>query len=234
MESPNLVRINLLPPERQPQPGKWMAKVAILMALVLITTGSIVGSIVVNVMVLQQRAAVNGADRQIAAMKDELAEVAMLEDKESILQTKQRIIDELIVKRMEWAPKLNLISDLLPDDIWLERMYVKTESKKVRVRAPVNPDRASGPQRSVVKTLHTNYLYLDAATAKVGEDTRLIGQMIKNLQESPEFVGNDFEYIDHLHSELSLWQPRDPESPPVWRFEIECKMKSRQDLDEEA
>lgn len=234
MESPNLVRINLLPPERRPQPGKWMAKAAILMAVVLITAGSIVASIVVNVMVLQQRAAVNAANRQMAAMQEELTEVAQLEAKERNLQTKQKIIDELIVKRMEWAPKLNLISDLLPDDIWLERMYVKTDTQRVRVRptaaGPGNP----GPQRPIVRTIHTDYLYLDAVTHKIGDDTRLIAQMLQNLQESEEFIGTDFEYVDHRHSELGPWRQRDQESDQVWRFQIECKMKSRQDLDEEA
>lgn len=235
MDSPNLVQINLLPPERLPQPGKWMAKLAVLLAVVLITAGSVVASIVVNVMVLQQRSAVRGAERQIAALKDELAEVAMLEAEERTLQTKQKIIDELIVKRMEWAPKLNLISDLIPDDIWLERMYVKTETKKVRVQEPApSGSRASAPRKTTVKTVHTNYLYLDAVTAKIADDTRLIGQMLKNLQESREFMGTDFTYIDHLHSELGPWEPRNLESPQVWRFEVECKMKSRQDLDEEA
>jgi Tfp pilus assembly protein PilN len=234
MESPNLVQINLLPPEQRPQPARWMAKAAILMAVVMITAGSIVASIVVNVMVLQQRAAVNAADRQVMAMKDELAEVAMLEEKERTLQTKQKIIDELIVKRMEWAPKLNLISDLLPDDIWLERLYVKTDTKKVRVRPKPTTSRTATPQRPIIKTLYTDYLYLDAITHKIGEDARLIAQMIKNLQQSPAFMGEDFEYVDHKHSELGPWQQRDKESPQVWRFQLECKMKSRQDLDEEA
>jgi len=233
MQSQNLVRINLLPPERRPQPGKWVAQAALLLAMVSIAAGSVVASVVVNIMVFQEESAMNKATKQIQVLKDDLEEVAMLEAEQNMLQTKQRIIDELIVKRMEWAPKLNLISDLLPQDIWLEHLYVKTETKKVRVRPQRTGTRTQAMSRPTVKTIYTDYLYIDAVTHRVHDDVRLVAQMISNLQQSDEFVADDFEYIDHLHSELGPWLSRDKESPNVFRFEIECKMKSRQDLDDE-
>jgi len=235
MQSPNLVRINLLPPERRPQPGKWVAQAALLLAMVAVAAGSVVASVVVNVIVIQERSAMNKAVTQISAMQEDLDEVAMLEAEENQLRTKQRIIDELIVKRLEWAPKLNLISDLLPQDIWLEQIYMKTETKKIRVKAPpaTTASRTRTMSKPQVRTVYTDYLYINAVTAKVKDETRLIAKMIKNLQESDEFVGEDFEYIDHLHSELGPWLTRDRNTPDVFRFQLECKMKSRQDLDDE-
>jgi Tfp pilus assembly protein PilN len=236
MQSQNLVQINLLPPERRPQPGKWVAQAALLLAMVSIAAGSVVASVVVNIMVFQEESAMKKATEQIQLLREDLDEVAMLEAEENLLTTKQRIIDELILKRMEWAPKLNMISDLLPQHIWLERLYVKTETKKIRVRPNREPgqSRTQAMSRPQVKTIYTDYLYINAVTHRVDDDVRLVAQMIKNLQQSEEFVSDDFTYIDHLHSELGPWLQRDKESQDVFRFQIECKMKSRQDLDEEA
>ena len=235
-EQPSLIRINLLPPERLPQKGQWLAKAAVLVVMALVTVGCVLASVVVNALVIAGQSSIKRADREIALLKPQLAMVEELEQKQANLRQKQKIIDELVVHRVEWSSKLNLISDLLPDDIWLEKIYMKTKSRKEKIK----PEKGSKSKskaasaRKKFKTVYTDYLYIDGVTHKVSQDIRLVGMLVNRLESDQGFMSDDFVHVEHVHSERGPYVERDTESPEVWRFEIECQLKARESIEEDG
>lgn len=105
---------------------------------------------------------------------------AMLADKQNVDEIKKEIkyfknksdfIDKLIGGRLLWAKKLNQLSDLMPDGIWLENLELGERKSK----------------RALI--LKGNVF------SRGKEETALIGDFIKSLRDNKDFFA-DFSDIE--------------------------------------
>ena len=221
----DLILVNLLPLEQRPQAGHFWAKLGVLVGMLLITAICVFAAVVVNIMLIQESGGLDRANRQLSALQPQVEEYDELMAEEELLKTRQRIIDELIVNRMEWAPKLALISELLPEDIWLERIYLRRESRRVRVQPTPEQRRAQGSQlRQRTRIVHTDFLNIDAVSHRLMQDTELVARTIESLQKSPEFMADDFEWVEMVWMGHEPYRQRDRDGREVVRFQIECKL----------
>lgn len=87
------------------------------------------------------------------------------------LKKKADLIDNLIGHRMLWSKKLNQISDLMSDGIWLQNLMLGERKKK--------------------KTL----IFKGSVVTKDKQETAVIGNFMQNLRGSADFF-SDFEEIE--------------------------------------
>jgi hypothetical protein len=249
----NLIRINLLPPERMPARQNLWVKAGVLLGMMGVTVIFILASLWINIVLIGRSYDISRMEKQIAEMQERLDEYADLKNQEDNLLQKQEVIDDLMIKRVAWAPKLNLLSDLLPDNIWLEKVSIRQERKQVDVKPPAagkddvkpaagsKPDSASTTVKKKKITIYTDFLVLDAATNRYSEGTARSAEFMSNLEDSPPFMsgfieitprGGTLQYFldskiggvsDDVKAYIEATQPK------VWRFQVECKMKSRED-----
>ena len=244
----NLIRINLLPPERMPARQNLWVKAGVLLGMMGVTVIFILASLWINIVLIQRNYDIDRMERQITEMEENLVEYADLKKQEDNLLQKQKIIDILIIKRVAWAPKLNQLSDLLPDDIWLEGVSTRQDKKQVDVKTPAGSNSVSTSAKKKKITIYTDFLVLDAATNRTSEDTAKWAEFMSNLENNVDYM-NGFEEIIPKGGRLEFFLENkmggisddikafiEATQPKVWRFQVECRMKSREDAgsDKEA
>jgi hypothetical protein len=225
----------------------WV-KAGVLLGMMGVTVIFILASLWINIVLIQRNYEIGRMERQITETEEKLVEYADLKKQEDNLLQKQKIIDMLIIKRVAWAPKLNQLSDLLPDNIWLEGVSTRQDKKQVDVKTPAGSKSVSTSAKKKKITIYTDFLVLDAATHKYSEGTAKSAEFMSNLENSSEFMSG-FEQIIPKGGTLQYFLENkvggisddikayiEAARPTVWRFQVECRMKSREDAgsDKEA
>lgn len=202
-----LIRINLLPPERRRVSFDWLPK-AVAMSLFVLAVGS---ALAVNFhyawRAMQLRGQKSKIESKIASIQPDVNRVRAMEDEIQVLHKKEAVINELVVGRIEWARKLNQLSDILPPRIWLEKVSLDTEKP--------SGGRNAGPARKVLRIV--------GVTRALEHARSLEAAFIYNIMHSP-FM-DDFETVQLMDSSLTEWQG--DRKVTVWRFQLQLPLKSK-------
>ena len=114
-------------------------------------------------------------------------------------------LDKLQVKRVLWSQKLEDLSKIMPEDIWLIDLSIKTIEKKKRASKQVEKE---------------TYLTIKGATVpKPGREALdSIAQLILSLNSS-KFFRQDFEPVKLVYTHLSKEKYRE-----IMEFELSSKL----------
>ena len=221
-----MITINLLPKERRKVASNLLFNlivVALTLTLVVMSVGAAVG---VHIVAATLNARLSDVESQLEERAEVIDLVARLEEYKGILDQKEEVIDTLVKGRIEWGRKLWEMSHLVPPRVWLERLQLETVIVKEKLRPPEDAStrrRANAPQ---FREVRTDYLHIYAVTHDLGEKTSIIGDFISRLRADDSFF-EDFETVEFQEGEELPWIAREENSPPVWRFRLTLKVKSK-------
>jgi Tfp pilus assembly protein PilN len=201
----SMITINLLPPDRRRMSVDWLPKAA----AICIATLAIGAVLALNAyyafgnMALRQNKAT--IESEIAEIQPEVDRVKRMESEIAVLHRKETVINDLVLNRIEWARKLNQLSDILPARVWLEEVaLVKEKGVQARDAAP----------RKVLRIV--------GLTQAMDHARSLEAAFIYNIMHSP-FM-EDFESVQLVKSERTEWSG--DKSFTVWKFELNLPLKN--------
>jgi Tfp pilus assembly protein PilN len=116
----------------------------------------------------------------------------------------RRLISKLQVKRVEWSQKLADLGKIMPDDLWLTDLSIKTTEKRKRGSKEVEEE---------------TYLIIKGATVPVRADS--IPQLISSLNKVESFQ-RDFDPFKLVYTNRSRGKERE-----LMEFEISSKLKGK-------
>jgi len=206
-----MLKINLLPPElKRKRKKRVVVFEATQTLLILIIACEIIAFlsiyVFINARVGSKQKELKGIRTEIERLQAEVREVRNLEEDARKLERRLQIIDQLMFSRLSWSRKLNEISSLIPENMWLISLTSSQES----VSRP-------GGGGSVVK----NVLVLKGKVlALPGERAiDLIGRFINNLKFNPSFFETfgDIEFMGTTTEKIS--------DKEVVSFDLRCTSK---------
>jgi len=118
------------------------------------------------------------------------------------------LISKFQVKRIEWSQKLADLGKIMPDDLWLTDLSIKTTEKRKKGSKEVEEE---------------TYLIIKGAT--VPEHANSIPQLISSLNEVESFQ-RDFDPFEFVYDNLSRGKERGKERE-LRKFEIRSKLKGQ-------
>ena len=219
-----MITINLLPVESKKRDYQWVAQSLLVLGLLIIFAGVAGIHLYLRSSLSGEKDRIKDLEAKIEVMEPQVADVLKLERKEEILKTKADIINQLVINRREWAPNLHELASLLPERAWLEKLYMEQEIKTITLPTPT-PSGKSGRAVTYAQTKSyiIDYLMLDGVTNDLEHTTAVVGQFMKNIENSEFF--KDFDSVNHDTSKMEKWVKGDKDSPDVWRFTLKLKLK---------
>lgn len=144
-----------------------------------------------------------------------------LKARSETISSKKSAIDELMIKRLEWAKKLNDLSDSMVAGIWLTGLSLNEKSVDDVVSKPKEPsDAADAKKKKGLKKRVIKYMSISGYAYSKGEEgTASIGRFIKSLRASESF------YRDFNDVELGSIKRDKFEDQDVMSFSITCLFK---------
>ncbi len=221
-----MITINLLPKERRKVASNLLFNLAVVTVTLTLVVVSVAAAVGVHVVAATLNGRLNDVESQLEERAEVIDLVTRLEDYKEILDQKEEVIDTLVRGRIEWGRKLWEMSHLVPPKVWLERLQLETVIVKEKIRPPENDSgrrRATAPQ---FREIRTDYLHIYAVTHDLGKKSSIIGDFIDRLR-SDEMFFEDFETVDFQEGEELPWIVREENSPPVWRFRLTLRVKSK-------
>lgn len=113
------------------------------------------------------------------------------------------LISKLQVKRVEWSQKLADLGEIMPNDLWLTGLSIKTTEKR---------------KKGLKEVEEETTLVIKGATVPVRADS--IAQLISSLNKVESFQ-RDFESFTLVYTNLSRGKDRE-----LMEFEITARLKS--------
>jgi len=206
-----MLKINLLPPELK---KKRRRKVVVFEAtqtlLILIIACEVIAFlsvyVFINVKVGSKQNELKGIRAEIDRLQAEVREVKNLEEDAKKLEKRIQIIDQLMFSRLSWARKLNEISSLVPDNIWLVSLGLS--------QSAVSQPGGGAPVVKNVLNLRGKVLALPGEKA-----VNLIGVFMNNLKFNPSFFEtfSDVEFMGTTSEKIG--------EKEVVGFELRCPFK---------
>ena len=139
-------------------------------------------------------------------LMDELTKVEKEKEKAS---NELKLLSSLRVKRVLWFRKLMDLSEIMPDDLWLTDLSIKTIEKKVK-----------GSREVEAETYLTIKGVTDPSPGREPLDS--IAQLILSLNDSDSFK-QDFELF--TLARLSREKDRSKKGREIMEFELSSKLK---------
>jgi hypothetical protein len=207
-----VIEINLLPQELKPKPsvfsginfkGLDINSIPILKIAVGIGVGLVLLQAAVSIIGILSNAELASATKKYSEISSDKKVADALKAKVANINKRSGAIDELIVKRVSWARKINLLSDCVTPGIWLSELYydetpVTGKANEVKIESLMISGYASG----------------------AGEQgAALIGKFIKSLQENDDF------YADMASVNLVSTKSDKVDKQDVMSFRIACIYK---------
>ena len=134
----------------------------------------------------QKTKALSDYEEKVTVLTRSPKEVEEIIKERAVLEKKIKLMDTLFYRKFFWHEKLTLLSDLIPDGIWLTDISSQEENA-------ISPQRVG---RSMIGVGQKTILVVKgtAVAPKIQDAVSLIGDFIKNLQENSEF-SKDFVNI---------------------------------------
>ena len=222
-----MIEINLLP-ESMRREKREGGKEIFLFSI----GGLLVGLLVLTWILLSGQIVV--ANRKISHLEREWKELlpiteetAMLIEKKRQLEERGTVLDALMKGRFLWAKKLNQISNLVPEGVWLSNISLGTKVEMVpskqsaKAKGKVAGDETQ-PQPPPLEKKEIKVLVIRGSTVSVkkGEEiVDLVGTFINRLREDETFF-KDFSSIELGPGQRGMIGGID-----IWNFELNLPFK---------
>ncbi len=123
-----MIVINLLPKKIQKERNLNTLK-----SLIIAVVGSLLAFLLLVWILLGlnlriKKAHFNSLNKRWESLVPVVNEVAKLEEYKKTLERRVRLVDDLLYRRMLWAKKLNDISRLIPNGVWLRNLRIGQKS----------------------------------------------------------------------------------------------------------
>jgi len=150
-------------------------------------------------------------------------EALNLKEQVDLIHKKVAAIDELMVKRFDWAKKLNDLNDSVTPGIWLSNLEYNEKLSERSIQLVSKPadgkGKAPAPKQSIEKVV-SGYLIISGYASSMGEQgTALIGKFIQNLKDNPGF------YADFYDIELASIKAERVQDQEVMSFKLTCMFR---------
>jgi len=150
-------------------------------------------------------------------------EAEFLKSRSRTIDRKISALDELMVRRLNWAKKLNDLGDSVTPGIWLSELSYaeKISGKSIPPEARDAPAKeAAGPGKKTAERQMERFLILSGYASSMGEEgTALVGRFIKSLKDNRQF------YSDFSNIELGGIRRDRFDNQEVMSFRIVCLFK---------
>lgn len=221
-----MITINLLPKDRRKSSTNWVFNLTVLLVTAALLALSIGGVFVANLYVISLNNRIAKIDQEMESRREVLDLVSQLEEYKKILDEKNQIIDTLVVGRIQWGHKLFDLAQLVPDQVWLEKLQLETIITKEKVDPPrTTSSSRRTTSRPTYREIRTDYLHVYAVTDNLREKSSIIGEFIDRIYQNESFF-SDFDSVDFQEGEEQPWLQKDESSPRVWRFRLTLKLRS--------
>jgi|GEM_PF-2592308 len=184
-----MLKINLLPPELRRKKRKKVVVfeptqtflILVVVCELLAFTGVY---LMINTTAGNKQKELNAINAEIERLKAEVRDVENLKSQALALEKKVQIIDELMLSRLIWSKRLNELSNLLPENVWITSLSISTQS----VASP-----GGGPPVTK-KVLNLTGKVLNPPGEKAVD---LVGTFMNNMKTNPSFsaVFDEPEFI---------------------------------------
>ena len=221
-----MITINLLPKERRKVASNLLFNLVVVcmtLALVVLSVGAAVG---VHLVAIGLNAQLHQVEGELEERAEVIDLVTRLEEYKKILDQKEEVIDTLVKGRIKWGQKLWEMAHLVPPRVWLERLELETVITQEKIRPPENASTRARAAAARFREIRNDYLHVYAVTHDLGKKSSIIGDFIDRIRSDESFF-EDFETVDFQEGEELPWIIRDEDSPPVWRFRLTLKVKSK-------
>lgn len=175
-----MIEINLLPPELRKKKTLHVEVEQIVSPKVLLT---FLGCFVLAHTVILTASFISAKRLEIIktnwnGLSPQRARITQLNTDYADIQQKVLLIEKLIGERILWTRKLNLLSELLVNGVWLNQLSIDT--------------RIEGKKE---KPAYVCLTIRGSAASRAKNEPALIGKFMQNLKGSPEFAA-DFAEIE--------------------------------------
>jgi len=216
----NMIDINLLPDELRPRPRSplpHLMTVVLAVAVVLYCLISFVGKWQ-TISTFEKRVA--ELDKQIAEVHESAEAVKKLEAENRLLSAKQVAISTIMSDRIVWSKVINVLTELVPDAVWLSDLVVT--SKSIPVQVP-NPD-TQAVQKTVTQYVMSRKLEVTgyALSPREEEGVNHVGRFVSAMEnEKDPNYNQEFAALFNNPTPQSV-EDKDFEDTPVKEFKIWC------------
>jgi len=225
-----MIEINLLPQEyRKKEPrfkGVDLSQLNLQNIPVMYIVAVVVGFLLIAqcglfILSLYGKAQVSILTKKYELIRPQKQKFDELQAKSSSTKKKISAIDELMVKRLSWAAKLNDLSDSMTPGIWLTNLsYDEKVTERSIPRVSVKNSAGLALPPPIKQTTISRDLTLSGYAAGAGEQgAALVGKLIKSMKESPK-LSEDFSDII-----LGSIKSEKVEDQDVMNFKITCMFK---------
>ena len=157
------------------------------------------------------------------ALQPTSLEVAKLKTAKESFQKKAKAMESLMLSRMHWSRKLNQLSDLMPDGVWLNHISISSRAEMIASSAPPPKD-SKEKEKTAPKAERREYKVLvlrgNTMSVKRGEVILdLVGKFMERLKNDEGF------FQDFSNVELTSIERDKISDTEVMRFEITCRFK---------
>ncbi len=147
---------------------------AVLIVVFLIVTGLNVSKIMT----------LHALEIRLKGLAPEQQKIILLQQKSANFKNTNALFSPLVTNRFLWAKKLNVLSDLMVQGVWLRNLSLERKTPQV-VPATLQPPAALPCE-----------LKIEATVVSAGQDEMaIIGEFIKNLKGNEDFF-KDFKTIE--------------------------------------
>ena len=156
-------------------------------------------------------------EKEIARLYTDCKDVLAIEDEIKKLEGKSDALSKLMLRRLMWSKKLNEISDLLQDQVWLTYLSISKEIKTLKIEKRLNVGvRQEKPETVVVRHLNLKGIVVSISGEEMVD---LVGKFMRKLEEDSDFF-KDFNDIVLISTQRDKIGDRD-----IMKFEIKCRIK---------
>ena len=155
-----------------------------------------------------------GLEEKVKVLATNPIEIERIRTERAALEKKVKLIDDLSSRKFLWYEKLDLLSSLIPDGIWLTDIYSKQEKATAKDSGSSENNAASGLGEKTVFVIKGT-----AVAYKIQDAVTLIGSFINNLQNNKDFA-KDFTEI-----KLNTATKGSIGGLDVMRFDFLCESK---------
>lgn len=210
----NLIEINLLPSELRPRKkiSISMPHINLLPVIIWAVLSLFFIQLILVAVVRYQKHELDKYNKRWLDMTSSNAKLTELKTEIKDVTEKVGKIEGLFKRRFLWARKLNQLSDVLSEGIWLEEISLDIKSE---TRAPPVNVKGAKPK----KVLSYSLVMKGSAVSREEEETAVIGKFMKTLKEDKSFF-SDFQDIELGSIQSDKLGERD-----IMHFTITCRFK---------
>lgn len=199
------IEINLMPSDmrvvkKEPQ------EIKVHLIINAIMVGTFILFVAIGSFVLSRKNILHYMELRWKKLEPQKKEVDALKAQIAERKARYTTIDQLIKDRFLWSKKLNIISDVLVDGVWLNSVTYQQQF-------------VSSQEKGAMPKLTRNLMISGTAIAQQGGEMSNVGRFMKNLKDNPDFF-TDFKGV-----EMSSMQRRSIVDVEVMDFSLLFQFK---------